>query len=843
MTAEKRAVKEILAENEELRLRLEEAEETLRAIGSGEVDAFVVSGPEGPQVFTVKGAEQPYRVMVETMNEGAATLTSDGTILYCNKSLAAMLQVPLESIVGTQLSSYMASVDIPLFAARLGNCSEECDKDEITMLTRARTPVPAMISCSALDLSGSRQVSLVVTDLTQKRRNEEIVASERLARSIIEQAGEAILVCDEGGRVIRASRLTHQLCGGNPLLKTFDELFQLRITETECLFSVLTPLHGGCFESVEVELKRGDGQVLHLLLNATPLMNDLNRIIGRVVSLTDITERKKAEAELLQSEVRLKAANMQLQAQSEEIRSNNEKLQDQNQILTKLWEQTRRTDETLRTTLEWLSLAQHAANIGTWSWEKSTEKITWSEELYGIFGLAPSAEASFETWLGVLHPDDRALAMENVDRSLTEQIFLDSVYRIIRPNGEIRWVNALGNSFYDDSGKPTRMCGICLDITERKETEESLRQAHQKLQTVIDSITDGLLVLDSNWRYTYFSEQGARLIGMRPEQIIGNYVWDQFPHAKDTKFYEGYHRAVESGQPVHFEEFYPEPLNKWLDCHCYPSDEGLSVYFHDITDRKQAEEALKKLNEELEKRVAERTAELREKDQILLLQSRQAAMGEMIGNIAHQWRQPLNVLGMTIQQLLLFYDLCEFNREFLEKNVLQSMELIRHMSKTIDDFRNYFRPDKEKVAFKVNGAIANTLFLIAESFKNQKIAIEVIAREDPVIFGYQNEFAQVLLNILNNARDILTERGIGDPRVTITVCSEGDRAVVTVADNGGGVPEEIMERIFDPYFTTKGPQRGTGVGLYMSKSIIEKNMGGRLTVRNSADGAEFRIEV
>jgi signal transduction histidine kinase len=226
-----------------------------------------------------------------------------------------------------------------------------------------------------------------------------------------------------------------------------------------------------------------------------------------------------------------------------------------------------------------------------------------------------------------------------------------------------------------------------------------------------------------------------------------------------------------------------------------------------------------------------------------LSQSRQAAMGEMIGNIAHQWRQPLNVLGITVQQLLLFYDLGEFNRELLEKNVSQSMELIRHMSKTIDDFRNYFRPDKEKIEFKVNGAIANTLFLIAESFKNQKIGIEVVAKEDPVIFGYQNEFAQVLLNILNNARDILTERGIGDPRVTITVCSEGDRAVVTVADNGGGVPEEIMDRVFDPYFTTKGPQGGTGVGLYMSKSIIEKNMGGRLTLRNIAEGAEFRIEM
>jgi len=218
-------------------------------------------------------------------------------------------------------------------------------------------------------------------------------------------------------------------------------------------------------------------------------------------------------------------------------------------------------------------------------------------------------------------------------------------------------------------------------------------------------------------------------------------------------------------------------------------------------------------------------------------------MGEMIGNIAHQWRQPLNTLGLTIQGLLLFYDLDEFNRDFLEKGVGTSMELIQHMSRTIDDFRNYFRPDKEKSTFKVTEAIENTLSLIEDSFKNQHIDIEVVAKNEPVIYGYRNEFAQALLNILNNARDALTERSIDAPKVIITIYTEDNRAIVTVTDNAGGIDKEIMGKIFDPYFTTKGPQSGTGVGLFMSKTIIEKNMGGRLVARNIANGAEFRIEV
>jgi PAS domain S-box-containing protein len=266
---------------------------------------------------------------------------------------------------------------------------------------------------------------------------------------------------------------------------------------------------------------------------------------------------------------------------------------------------------------------------------------------------------------------------------------------------------------------------------------------------------------------------------------------------------------------------------------------GKVWYFRDITERREAERALRQ--ETVERLQA--VEALREKERMLIQQSRLAAMGEMIGNIAHQWRQPLNNLGLIVQQLPLFHDYGELSKEFLDESVHQVMDIILHMSKTIDDFRNYFRPDKEKVEFRVRETIDTTLSLIKDSFRSRYITIDVVAETDPIIYGYRNEFAQVLLNILNNARDILTERAIEEPRVTISVFSEGGRAVVTIADNAGGIPEEIKGKIFDPYFTTKGPQGGTGVGLFMSKAIIENNMGGKLTGRNIADGAEFRIEV
>ena len=231
------------------------------------------------------------------------------------------------------------------------------------------------------------------------------------------------------------------------------------------------------------------------------------------------------------------------------------------------------------------------------------------------------------------------------------------------------------------------------------------------------------------------------------------------------------------------------------------------------------------------------------KEQQFMQQSRHAVMGEMIGNIAHQWRQPLNTLALIIQRLQWQYEEDKFCKEDLDENVNTSMDLIHHMSRTIGDFTNFFRPDKENVPFNVRQEISKTLSLTKAAFNEQQIKIEVNQTGDPTAYGHPNEYSQALLNILINARDALSERKAGSPMVMINLYTEGGKSVVTIADNAGGIPEEIMDRIFDPYFTTKGPEKGTGVGLYMSKIIIEKNMGGTLSARNTGNGAEFRIEV
>lgn len=255
----------------------------------------------------------------------------------------------------------------------------------------------------------------------------------------------------------------------------------------------------------------------------------------------------------------------------------------------------------------------------------------------------------------------------------------------------------------------------------------------------------------------------------------------------------------------------------------------------------QMTEELKAMYDRLEEKVDEAVRQLRERDHLLIKQSRQAAMGEMVGNIAHQWRQPLNSIAVMIQNLEDAYFYGEVNETYLREKIGRIMEIINFMSRTIDDFRYFFKPDKEKLQFSLSQTIEQALNFVSSTLLHNNISLEKNLVEGIYTEGYPNEFAQVILNIVNNAKEILLERKVSNPEIRITLSQVDGYAVVTIADNGGGVAPDVIDKIFEPYFTTK--EMGTGLGLYMSKTIIESNMNGRLKVANDEWGAVFTIEL
>ena len=242
-----------------------------------------------------------------------------------------------------------------------------------------------------------------------------------------------------------------------------------------------------------------------------------------------------------------------------------------------------------------------------------------------------------------------------------------------------------------------------------------------------------------------------------------------------------------------------------------------------------------KIQEEINKRL--------EQEQILIQQSKLASMGEMIGNIAHQWRQPLAQISAIHMNMKVTYDFNKFTKEYMEIKLKEANKLTAYMSQTISDFQNFFKPQGEKEEFSVEKACRDAFFILESSLKYHGINVTFNITEDTIIHGYKNEYSQVILNILSNAKDILIERKIQNPKIDIEIKNGNNYALVKIKDNAGGVDKSIIDKIFEPYFTTRHQTQGTGIGLYMSKNIIERNMHGYINVRNEENGALFTVKV
>ncbi len=262
---------------------------------------------------------------------------------------------------------------------------------------------------------------------------------------------------------------------------------------------------------------------------------------------------------------------------------------------------------------------------------------------------------------------------------------------------------------------------------------------------------------------------------------------------------------------------------------------------HEVMVRTQE---LAELNKGLDKKIHEEVAKSKKQEALLIHQSRSAAMGEMIGAIAHQWRQPLNALSIVQQNLELRYRLGTLDPEFMASNLDKSDRLIQKMSSTIDDFRNFFKPNKNIQQFNIKKILTSSTELLDAQLRNHMIVLAINCPDDMNVVGLEGEFSQVILNLINNAKDTLVERNIVNPAITITANKLGsDGFQIIVKDNAGGIPDAIFDKIYDPYFTTKEEGKGTGIGLYMSKIIIENNMGGSLHAYNDEDGANFVIKL
>lgn len=440
------------------------------------------------------------------------------------------------------------------------------------------------------------------------------------------------------------------------------------------------------------------------------------------------------------------------------------------------------------------------------------------------------------------------------------------------------------------------------DIEERKLLEVELIKNKEKYEVLFSSGSDCIFILNTNdkifGKFLEINDRGCMVLGYSRQEIFNMEYYDIDIGLKNEKI-EEIKKRLSNKETILFETILktkdgrniPVEINTRL--FKLQNQLKLVLISRDITNRKIEEETLirseerfrsiinqvasqisfegeykeyfesiakndniikendnqkmifklEKINMKLEKMFNKEMDENKRKEALMIYQSKFVAMGEMIGNIAHQWRQPLSILGLIITNIEDMHKYKDVDEIVLSDLIGKSRKLIDKMSQTIDDFRYFFKPKMDKENFSISDSILSTMELIEENFKFHKIEININNTENLQAYGYLNQYSQVIFNIINNAIDALAECNTKNKKIDIEISSDGLYNTVKIKDNAGGINELIAKGIFEPYFTTKQKKQGTGLGLYMSKMIIEKNFDGNIKFYNEDGGACFNISI
>jgi PAS domain S-box-containing protein len=600
-------------------------------------------------------------------------------------------------------------------------------------------------------------------------------------------------------------------------------------------------------------------------------------------------------------------------------------------------EQTQRVSA-LEDSLRDLTDAHRIARLGTWSWERATGAVFNSPELYAIYGIEPGQVVDlFENGEKLYAPESwqrlRVAAVQTFATGLPFELDME----ILHPEAESVWVIVSGEvAEHDSAGQVAVLRGTVQEITTRKHSDQRLARseaaalkANVKLEAVLDSMTDGLAVLDKDWRYTYFSERGAAMLGLRSQDRVGLHVWDIFPHYKETNWGKMYLQAVATGQPVHFEEYFPEPRDKWLECRAYPSDDGLSIYFTDITARKQAAEALarshaeaasihqtlegvlasmtdgvnivdtewnytyfneqasrllfvngadmvgknmwkmfphsvgttfeSKMLEAVATRIATHTLDFYPEpvnkwlqchfyptdqglsiyftdvtakllaEESLQRTEKLATAGLLAASIAAEIKAPLD----SAASLLHFSLQMELSDQVRANLLLAEHKLSRVAQATTQTLRFHRHSTTIPARADISDLMDSALALFEPRFLAAGIEVERDYVSHPRLFCYGDEVRQVFANLLSNALEATPREGTIRLRVRPAPFFGGVR--VTIADDGHGIPAALQARIFELFVTSKDDATA-GLGLWVSEGIMRKHKG-RIAVRSSTGSA------
>ena len=498
-----------------------------------------------------------------------------------------------------------------------------------------------------------------------------------------------------------------------------------------------------------------------------------------------------------------------------------------------------KAEEELKISEERFNLVTDTSAENVWDWDIEHNKIDKSEDAFSIYDIS-SSNIKGNKGESVIHPSDIEQVRTDFQAHLNGKTeFYTNKHRLLHKNGSWSWILSRGKVVSrDKNGKALRMIGTHTDVTER----ELAALIHK-------NSSQAMFISDANNIIISINPAFTLITGYTEDEIIGKGPSFISSGENDKHFYKEMWRELKetnhwSGKIANKRKS-GEIFTEFLEINAVTDSKGnidhYIALFNDITK----EEKHKK--------------ERQEQEEYLLQQSRMAQMGEMISMIAHQWKQPLNSIGLTSgsMQMKLLMDKFDLEQEEQREECIKDFtaelkhidDLLQNLSNTMDDFRHFYNPNRQRSLELIQSPVIKALYIIKASLSYDGIEVDESYNSESIIDMYENEIIQVVLNILKNAQDNFKERKIIKPKITISTQNSEKGSILTICDNGGGIEEDVLQRVFEPYFSTKSERSGTGLGLYMSKTIIELHHNGKFYATNiknehgETEGVCFVIDI
>jgi PAS domain S-box-containing protein len=470
------------------------------------------------------------------------------------------------------------------------------------------------------------------------------------------------------------------------------------------------------------------------------------------------------------------------------------------------------------------------SSVGLWDWDIKNNCVYFSPKWKEMLGYRDDEIVNeFFEWQDRVHPSDLQRALDDIKQSHeNKDIPYKNIHRLRHKDGHWVWILDRGQTYFDSDGNAVRMVGFHTDITELKELEVQLKESKKLFDMFMNNVPYVVVIKDEDHKIIY--ENKISKIYHKNKTVIGKGARENLGAELGEKIDKISTKAQKLGKAEDVVEyvFDDQTLVFRALAFAIPQENGkvyVGMIYIDITTQKNLAD------------------ELAQQKELMIAQSQHAAMGEMISMIAHQWRQPISVIAMDANNILVDIELESLEVDSLKEEINNIIEQTQHLSKTIDDFRDFFKPNKDKDHVLVSDVFEESMQVIEKSLVNNNIEIIKDFSDVSKVDIFSREMLQVFLNIIKNAKEVLVENLEDNRYIQNKIYEDDENIIVEISDNGGGINDKYIDKIFDPYFSTKDEKNGTGLGLYMSKIIIEKHIKGSIEVENRDDGAVFIIKI